>query len=125
MCRAKRSGIGKLIFLVVQARKGKRRATGNLCDVVATILDSVRAVWPARLPLTMRLGADDFSENGVRFDDAILSNRIQLRPPLASKNDPTSVWCNGAEIGGAEPPIAEQSRSWRAAVGERKVMRGS
>jgi hypothetical protein len=54
-----------------------------------------------------------------------MSNRIQPRPPLASKNDPTPVWCNGAETGGAEPHIAEQSRSWRAASGERKVMRGS
>ena len=31
----------------------------------------------------------------------------------------------GAETGGAEPRIAEQSRSWRAAGGEREVMRGS
>ena len=41
--------------------------------------------------------------------------------PVASKNDPT----DGAETGGAEPPIAEQSRSWRAAIGEREIMRGS
>ena len=42
-------------------------------------------------------------------------------PCLACKNDP----CDGAETGGAEPQIAEQSRSWRAAIGEREVMRGS
>ena len=28
-------------------------------------------MWPERLPLTMRLGCDDFHEDGVRFDDAV------------------------------------------------------
>jgi hypothetical protein len=41
-------------------------------------------------------------------------------PLFAAKNDPF----DGAETGGAEPHIAEQSRSWRAASGERAVMRG-
>ncbi len=56
---------------------------------------------------------------------AIGINRCQIAPkcdPLfAAKNDPF----DGAETGGAEPHIAEQSRSWRAASGEREVMRGS
>lgn len=34
-------------------------------------MDAVRAVWPERLPLTMRLGSDDFHPEGVQFDDAI------------------------------------------------------
>ena len=34
-------------------------------------LDAVRAVWPERLPLTMRLGSDDFNDEGVQFDDAV------------------------------------------------------
>ena len=34
-------------------------------------LDAVRAVWPERFPLTMRLGSDDFNENGVQFDHAV------------------------------------------------------
>ena len=34
-------------------------------------LDAVRAVWPERLPLTMRLGCDDFHEDGVRFEDSV------------------------------------------------------
>jgi len=34
-------------------------------------MDSVRAVWPERLPLTVRLGSDDFNEDGIQFDDAI------------------------------------------------------
>ena len=42
-------------------------------------------------------------------------------PGLACKNDPS----DGAETGGAEPPIAKQSRSWRAGIVEREVMRGS
>ena len=36
-------------------------------------LDAVRAVWPERYPLTMRLGSDDLNEHGVQFDDAILA----------------------------------------------------
>ena len=56
-------------------------------------------------------------------DDAFpnLSNRIQVRPLFAFKDDPS----DGAETGVAEPHIAEQSRSWRAASGEQEVMRGS
>jgi exonuclease III len=57
--------------------------------------------------------------------DLILLQECQIAPkcdPLfAAKNDPF----DGAETGGAEPHIAEQSRSWRAASGEREVMRGS
>jgi hypothetical protein len=34
-------------------------------------MDAVRAVWPERLPLTMRLGSDDFNERGVQFEDSI------------------------------------------------------
>jgi hypothetical protein len=56
---------------------------------------------------------------------SIVSPWCQIAPnsdPLfAPKNDPFE----GAETGGAEPHIAEQSRSWRAASGEREVMLGS
>ena len=34
-------------------------------------LDAVRKVWPERLPLTVRLGSDDFHPDGVQFDEAI------------------------------------------------------
>ena len=34
-------------------------------------LDAVRAAWPERLPLTMRLGCDDFHEDGVRFEESV------------------------------------------------------
>ena len=34
-------------------------------------LDAVRAVWPERFPLTMRLGSDDLNERGVQFEEAI------------------------------------------------------
>ena len=34
-------------------------------------LDAVRAVWPERLPLTMRLGSDDLHPDGVQFDDSV------------------------------------------------------
>ena len=36
-------------------------------------LDAVRAVWPERLPLTMRLGSDDLHPAGVQFDEAVLA----------------------------------------------------
>ncbi|MHB8496372.1 MAG: tyrosine-type recombinase/integrase [Casimicrobiaceae bacterium] len=59
----------------------------------------------------------------------LLSNRLQPRPPFACKDDPAAVCecfaSDGAETGGAEPHIAEQSRSWRVASGEREFMRGS
>ena len=34
-------------------------------------LDAVRAVWPERLPLTVRLGSDDLHDDGVQFDEAV------------------------------------------------------
>jgi 2,4-dienoyl-CoA reductase-like NADH-dependent reductase (Old Yellow Enzyme family) len=34
-------------------------------------LDAVRAVWPERLPLTVRLGSDDLHDDGVQFEDAV------------------------------------------------------
>jgi 2,4-dienoyl-CoA reductase-like NADH-dependent reductase (Old Yellow Enzyme family) len=34
-------------------------------------LDAVRAVWPSHLPLTMRLGCDDFNAKGIQFEDAL------------------------------------------------------
>ncbi|MBN9533272.1 MAG: NADH:flavin oxidoreductase/NADH oxidase [Alphaproteobacteria bacterium] len=36
-------------------------------------IDAVRAVWPERFPLTMRLGSDDLNPAGVQFDDAIVA----------------------------------------------------
>jgi len=56
-----------------------------------------------------------------RLQVGSLSNRIQVRPLFASKNDPF----DGAKTGVAEPHVTEQSRSWRAASGEQEVMRGS
>ena len=34
-------------------------------------IDAVRAVWPERLPLTMRLGSDDLNPAGLQFDDSV------------------------------------------------------
>ena len=45
-------------------------------------LDAVRAVWPERLPLTMRLGSDDFHEEGVQFEDAVWAVRELQRHGL-------------------------------------------
>jgi hypothetical protein len=70
-----------------------------------------------------------YPEEYDTHNDTILSNRFQPRPPFACKDDPAAVCecfaSDGAETGGAEPHIAEQSRSWRVASGEREFMRGS
>jgi 2,4-dienoyl-CoA reductase-like NADH-dependent reductase (Old Yellow Enzyme family) len=39
-------------------------------------LDAVRAVWPERFPLSMRLGSDDLHEDGVQFEDAVTAVRL-------------------------------------------------
>lgn len=36
-------------------------------------IDTVKAVWPERLPLTMRLGSDDLHEDGVQFDESVVA----------------------------------------------------
>ena len=36
-------------------------------------IDAVRAVWPERFPLTMRLGSDDLHDKGVQFDESIIA----------------------------------------------------
>lgn len=45
-------------------------------------IDAVRAVWPESLPLTMRLGCDDFNEAGTQFEDAIEAVRAMKRHGL-------------------------------------------
>ncbi len=39
-------------------------------------LDAVRAVWPEKYPLTMRLGSDDLHPAGTQFDDAVLAIKM-------------------------------------------------
>jgi len=39
-------------------------------------LDAVRAVWPERYPLTMRLGSDDLHPAGTQFDDAVTAIKM-------------------------------------------------
>jgi len=36
-------------------------------------IDAVRAVWPERYPLAMRLGSDDLNDAGTQFDDAVVA----------------------------------------------------
>lgn len=43
----------------------------NRARFLLEAIDAVREVWPERLPLTMRLGSDDFHPDGVRFEDSI------------------------------------------------------
>jgi 2,4-dienoyl-CoA reductase-like NADH-dependent reductase (Old Yellow Enzyme family) len=43
----------------------------NRARFLLEALDAVREVWPERLPLTMRLGSDDFHPEGVQFDESV------------------------------------------------------
>jgi 2,4-dienoyl-CoA reductase-like NADH-dependent reductase (Old Yellow Enzyme family) len=43
----------------------------NRARFLLEALDAVREVWPERLPLTMRLGSDDFHPDGVQFDESV------------------------------------------------------
>jgi hypothetical protein len=72
--------------------------------------------------------ADQRTEPDWREVTTVVENcqiAFKCDPPIASNNDPVSVRNGRAETGGAEPRIAEQSRAWRAAGGEREVMLGS
>lgn len=43
----------------------------NRARFLLEALDAVREVWPERLPLTMRLGSDDFHPDGITFEESI------------------------------------------------------
>ena len=43
----------------------------NRCRFHLEALDAVRAVWPEKYPLTMRLGSDDLNDKGVQFDESV------------------------------------------------------
>lgn len=43
----------------------------NRARFLIEALDAVREVWPERLPLTARLGCDDFHPDGVTFDESV------------------------------------------------------
>jgi 2,4-dienoyl-CoA reductase-like NADH-dependent reductase (Old Yellow Enzyme family) len=43
----------------------------NRARFLLEALDAVREVWPEHLPLTMRLGSDDFHPDGTQFEDSI------------------------------------------------------
>jgi 2,4-dienoyl-CoA reductase-like NADH-dependent reductase (Old Yellow Enzyme family) len=61
-------------FLSPFANKRTDRYGGSLENRVRfhlEAIDAVRAVWPERLPLTMRLGSDDFHPDGTTMDDAV------------------------------------------------------
>lgn len=43
----------------------------NRARFLLEALDAVRAVWPDHLPLTARLGSDDFNPDGIKFEESI------------------------------------------------------
>jgi len=48
----------------------------NRARFLLEALDAVRAVWPERYPLGMRLGSDDLNPEGTQFEDSITAIRM-------------------------------------------------
>jgi 2,4-dienoyl-CoA reductase-like NADH-dependent reductase (Old Yellow Enzyme family) len=48
-------------------------SVANRARFLLEALDAVRAVWPERYPLTMRLGCDDLHPEGTQFEDSLLA----------------------------------------------------
>lgn len=46
-------------------------SVANRARFLVEALDAVRAVWPEKYPLTMRLGVDDLHPDGIQFDHAV------------------------------------------------------
>ena len=109
-----------------------RQGIGFLRTELPTILATRTDALSPRMLRVIEELAGDWRRLDQRIDglsgEIEVSNRFQPRPPFACKDDPAAVCecfaSDGAETGGAEPHIAEQSRSWRAASGEQEVMRG-
>lgn len=45
----------------------------NRARFLLETLEAVREVWPERLPLTMRLGSDDFHPEGTQWEDSLVA----------------------------------------------------
>lgn len=48
-------------------------SVANRARFLLEAIDAVRAVWPERLPLTMRLGCDDLNPEGTQFEDSVVA----------------------------------------------------
>ena len=57
------------------------------------VLDATRAVWPANLPLFVRLSCSDYVEGGLTIDDS-----IQLARWLKARGDVDLIDCSGGGI---------------------------
>ncbi len=51
-------------------------SVANRARFLLEAIDAVRAVWPERYPLTMRLGCDDLHPDGTQFEDSIVAIRM-------------------------------------------------
>jgi 2,4-dienoyl-CoA reductase-like NADH-dependent reductase (Old Yellow Enzyme family) len=66
-------------------------------------LDAVRAVWPEKYPLTMRLGSDDLNPKGTQFEDAIIAIKMMKEHGLDFAD--LSLGFNTDEM--IDPPLNE------------------
>jgi 2,4-dienoyl-CoA reductase-like NADH-dependent reductase (Old Yellow Enzyme family) len=80
------------------------------------VLDATRAVWPANLPLFVRLSCSDYAEGGLTLDDT-----IELCRWLKARGDVDLIDCSGGGIlptvkipslhAGYQVPFAERIRA--------------
>jgi 2,4-dienoyl-CoA reductase-like NADH-dependent reductase (Old Yellow Enzyme family) len=80
------------------------------------VLDAVRAVWPAGLPLFVRLSCSDYAEGGLTLDDS-----VELCRWLKARGDVDLIDCSGGGIipkvtipslhAGYQVPFAERIRA--------------
>lgn len=61
------------------------------------VLDATRAVWPANLPLFVRLSCSDYAEGGLTLEDS-----VQLARWMKARGDVDLLDCSG---GGIQPSI--------------------
>ena len=78
-------------------------------------------IWPRASVTILQVRQGYLLGSQAGFDRQDVKSHPTPTPGIAAKGDPI----NRAETGVAEPQIAKQSRSWRAAIGEREIMRGS
>jgi Transcriptional regulatory protein, C terminal len=110
----------KALLAYLALHPGKPQARSKLAALLWEDSSDDRALASLRQTLSALRKAAAAAGGDLLINRGVKSHPTAT-PRFASKNDPS----DGAETGGAEPQIAEQSRSWRAAIGEREVMRGS
>ena len=72
----------------------------NRCRLVLQVVDAVRDVWPANLPLLVRLSATDYTDGGWDLDQTVALSRI-----LATHGVDLVDVSSGGNVAGATIPV--------------------